>query len=66
MNIMLNDMEELITPAPGVVVKTEPVAIRRPVARHFGHLDALESEAIHIMREWCYVPRIRAVIHSSQ
>src|SRR5687768_14939757 len=51
MNIMLNDMEELVTPAPGDVVRTEPVAIKRPVARHFGHLDALESEAIHIMRE---------------
>jgi sulfate adenylyltransferase subunit 2 len=51
MNIMLNEMEELITPIPGVVTKTEPAINKSPVARHFGHLDVLESEAIHIMRE---------------
>jgi sulfate adenylyltransferase subunit 2 len=44
-------MEEFITPVPSMLVKTEPVAIKRRVARHLGHLDALESEAIHIMRE---------------
>lgn len=51
MNIMLNEMEELITPIPSVVTKTEPAINKSPVARHFGHLDVLESEAIHIMRE---------------
>src|SRR5574340_1523117 len=30
---------------------SEPVAIKRRTARQLGHLDALESEAIHIMRE---------------
>lgn len=51
MNIMLNEMEELITPIPSIVTKTEPAINKSPVARHFGHLDVLESEAIHIMRE---------------
>ena len=51
MDILFNDMDEFITPVPSVLMKTEPVAIKRRVARHLGHLDALESEAIHIMRE---------------
>ena len=30
---------------------SEPIVIKRRTARQLGHLDALESEAIHIMRE---------------
>ena len=51
MDIIFNDMEEFITPVPSVLMKTEPIAIKCRMARHLGHLDALESEAIHIMRE---------------
>ena len=51
MDIIFNDMEEFITPVPGVLMKTEPIAIKCRMARHLGHLDALESEAIRIMRE---------------
>ena len=52
MDIIFNDMEEFITPVPSVLMKNEkPIAIKRRMARHLGHLDALESEAIHIMRE---------------
>lgn len=46
----LNDMEER-TPVAGFDAKSEPVAVKRRVAWHLSHLDALESEAIHIMRE---------------
>jgi sulfate adenylyltransferase subunit 2 len=51
MGIIFSDMDEFLTPVPSGFMKTEPMAIKRRMARHLGHLDALESEAIHIMRE---------------
>ena len=51
MGSIFSDMDEFLTPVPSGLMKTEPVAIKRRMARHLGHLDALESEAIHIMRE---------------
>ena len=51
MDIILNQMDEFITPVPGFVMKNEPVVIKRRTMRQIGHLEALESEAIHIMRE---------------
>src|SRR5687768_1550724 len=54
MDIILNQMDEFAPvagPVAGLVMKNEPVVIKRRVARQLGHLEALESEAIHIMRE---------------
>lgn len=51
MGIIFSDMDEFLTPVPSGLMKTEPAAIKRRMAGHLGHLDALESEAIHIMRE---------------
>ncbi len=50
MEPLLNGLEER-KPAVSFDAKSEPVAVKRRVAWHLGHLDALESEAIHIMRE---------------
>ena len=50
MEPLLNRLDER-DPAAGFDAKSEPVAVKRRVAWHLGHLDALESEAIHIMRE---------------
>ena len=54
MDIILNQMDEFAPvagPVAGLVMKNESVVIKRRVARQLGHLEALESEAIHIMRE---------------
>lgn len=51
MDIILSDMQEFITPVPNFVMKSEPIVIKRRTARQLGHLDALESESIHILRE---------------
>ena len=52
MDIILSDVQELITPVPDSVTESEPIiALKRRTTRQLGHLDALESEAIHIMRE---------------
>src|SRR6478735_9074516 len=50
MNTILSDIQKFITPVPGSVMQGEPRATT-PITRQLGHLDALESEAIHIMRE---------------
>src|SRR5690349_21169853 len=47
---------ELITNSPSMaatetITESQPIALKRRAARQLGHLDALESEAIHIMRE---------------
>ncbi len=51
MDLILNDNQESATPVLDFVIENEPVALKSRFARHLGHLDALESEAIHIMRE---------------
>src|SRR4051812_21852239 len=51
MDLILNDKQEFAAPVPDFVVESEQVALKSRPARHLGHLDALESEAIHIMRE---------------
>src|SRR6185503_8553975 len=52
MDTILSDVQELITPVPGPVTESEPIiALKQRITRQLGHLDALESEAIHIMRE---------------
>jgi sulfate adenylyltransferase subunit 2 len=54
MDVILNQMDEFAPvagPVAGLVMKNEPVVIKRRVVRQLGHLEALESEAIHIMRE---------------
>jgi sulfate adenylyltransferase subunit 2 len=51
MDIILSDMQEFITAVPNFVMKSEPIVIKRHPARQLGHLDALESESIHILRE---------------
>ena len=51
MDLILNDKQEFATPVPDFALESEEVALKRRPARHLGHLDALESEAIHIMRE---------------
>lgn len=51
MDIMLSDMQEFITPVPNFVMKSEPIMIKRRTAKQLSHLDALESESMHILRE---------------
>jgi sulfate adenylyltransferase subunit 2 len=51
MDIIMNDMQDFITPVPGIVMKNEPVIIKRRTADQLSHLDVLESESVHILRE---------------
>ncbi|BCT67601.1 Sulfate adenylyltransferase subunit 2 [Nitrosospira sp. NRS527] len=51
MDLILNDKQEFAAPVPDLVMESEGVALECQPARHLGHLDELESEAIHIMRE---------------
>ena len=51
MDIILSDMQEFITPVPNFVMKSEPIMIKRRTAKQLSHLDALESESMHILRE---------------
>ena len=51
MDLILNDKQEFATPVPDFAMESERVALKCRPARHLGHLDALESEAIHILRE---------------
>ncbi len=51
MDIIMNDMQDFITPVPGIVMKNELVIIKRRTADQLSHLDALESESVHILRE---------------
>jgi sulfate adenylyltransferase subunit 2 len=51
MDIILNDIQDFITPVPGIVMKIEPIIIKRRTADQLSHLDVLESESIHILRE---------------
>ena len=44
-------MQDFITPVPGIVMKNEPVIIKRRTADQLSHLDVLESESVHILRE---------------
>ncbi len=51
MDTILSDVQELITPVPGSVTESEPIiALKRRATRQLGHLDALESEAIHAIK----------------
>lgn len=51
MDLILNDKQEFAAPVPDLVMESEAAALECQPARHLGHLDELESEAIHIMRE---------------
>ena len=51
MDIILSDMQAFITPVPNFVMKSEPIMIKRRTAKQLSHLDALESESMHILRE---------------
>ena len=51
MDILMNDMQDFITPVPGIVMKNEPVIIKRHTTDQLSHLDVLESESVHILRE---------------
>ena len=51
MDIIMNDMQDFITPVPGIVMKNEPVIIKRRTTDQLSHLDTLESESVHILRE---------------
>lgn len=51
MDIIMNDMQDFITPVPGIVMKNETVIIKRRTADQLSHLDVLESESVHILRE---------------
>ena len=51
MDLILNDKQEFAAPVPDLVMESEGVTLECHPARHLGHLDELESEAIHIMRE---------------
>jgi sulfate adenylyltransferase subunit 2 len=52
MDSLLPDrLYDLVTPVPVCLMKNESMMIKRNGVRQLGHLDALESEAIHIMRE---------------
>ncbi len=51
MDLILNDKQEFAAPVPNLVMENEEVALKCHPARRLGHLDELESEAIHIMRE---------------
>jgi len=51
MDTLLSDVQEFITPVPDSVMKSESAVLKSRVTRQLGHLDALESEAIHILRE---------------
>jgi sulfate adenylyltransferase subunit 2 len=51
MDTLLSDVQEFITSVPDSAMKSEPAVLKSRVTRQLGHLDALESEAIHILRE---------------
>lgn len=51
MDIIMSDMQDFVTPVPGIVMKNEPIVIKRRTAGQLSHLDALESESVHILRE---------------
>ena len=50
-SLLPDGLYDLVTPVPVYLMKNESMMIKRSVVRQLGHLDALESEAIHIMRE---------------
>jgi sulfate adenylyltransferase subunit 2 len=47
----MNDMQDFVTPVPGIMMKNEPIVIKRHTVGQLSHLDALESESVHILRE---------------
>ena len=51
MDIIMSDMQDFVTPVPGIMMKNEPIVIKRHTAGQLSHLDALESESVHILRE---------------
>ena len=51
MDIIMNDMQDFVTPVPGIMMKNEPIVIKRHTVGQLSHLDALESESVHILRE---------------
>ena len=51
MDIIMSDMQDFVTPVPGIVMKNEPIVIKRRTAGQLSHLDVLESESVHILRE---------------
>ncbi len=51
MDIIMSDMQDFITPVSGIVMKNESIIIKRRTAGQLSHLDSLESESVHILRE---------------
>ncbi len=51
MDIIMNDIQDFVTPVPGIMMKNEPIVIKRHTVGQLSHLDALESESVHILRE---------------
>ena len=51
MDILINDKQDFITPVPGIMMKNEQVIIKRRTEDQLSHLDVLESESVHILRE---------------
>lgn len=51
MDIIMSDMQDFITPVSGIVMKNESMVIKRRSAGQLSHLDSLESESVHILRE---------------
>lgn len=51
MDIIMSEMQDFVTPISGIVMKNEPIVIKRRTAGQLSHLDVLESESVHILRE---------------
>ena len=51
MDIIINDKQDFITPVPGIMMKNESIIIKRRTEDQLSHLDVLESESVHILRE---------------
>jgi len=51
MDIIMSDMQDFVIPISGIVMKNEPIVIKHSTAGQLSHLDVLESESVHILRE---------------
>tara|TARA_Y100000590_G_scaffold470341_1_gene663891 strand:- start:2007 stop:2987 length:981 start_codon:yes stop_codon:yes gene_type:complete len=47
----MNDKKNFIIPVPGIMMKNEPEITKRKTVDQLSHLDILESESVHILRE---------------
>ncbi len=47
----MSDTQDFVIPISGIVMKNEPIVIKHSTAGQLSHLDVLESESVHILRE---------------